>query len=453
MGALALIAWATLTPEALDPAHRVPSSWCLACGGLWLTDALSNIALFLPFGVALALYNQRWTRVLAWATLLSLAVESCQYVGLPPGRSAAVADVITNALGAAVGALLVAYWPMLRRPPRRAAAWMAIGWATASGCVLLLTAVAVGSPLRLRTTHTVSVANGAGPSTGPSSGLFAPSPRTHPPGYGWYGGQVDSARLDMSGDAPLSIRRGWGGPIMVQARRPFDSLHATVSVRGRDANTAFVPLLYIHIGADSTPAFMIGQHDGDAELRLTRRAWELGLSLPSVRLPNVFATRPVADSSTLTLIATVTSGAVSLSAHSSSERTLAPREVTRALDVTGGWALLQSVVAVDSVLAPFALTCWLAALVAPVGWWAGWSLHTTREPSPDRASRRVRTPLSWLPAIALGTPMLVAIVVAPSMTGVSAVSWGTALAMLALFALPFAFVERAPVTAQSDLPE
>lgn len=449
MGALALIAWATLTPEAPDPAHRVPSSWCLACGGLWLTDALSNIALFLPFGVALALYDMRWTRVLAWATLLSVVVETCQYLGLPPGRSAAVADVLTNALGAVIGALLATHWFALLRPRRRTAAWMALGWSIASALVMLLTAVAVGSPRRFRAERTTSAVDGSGG----AAPLFAPSVRTHPPSFGWYGGQVDSARLVSSSDAPLRIRRGWGGPIMVQARQSFDSLHATVSVRGRDANTAFVPLLYIHLGADSTPAFMIGQHDGDAELRLTRRAWELGLRLPALRLPNAFAARPVADSSTLTLIATVTAGTLSLSAQTTSSTTRASREVTRHLDVTGGWALLQSVVAVDSVLAPLALFCWLVALVAPVGWWAARTLQRSRASGPDRASGAVSMIVAGAQACALATPMLLATIIAPRLTGVSAIPSGIALAMLALFVLPFAFVERGVPNVQTDLPQ
>lgn len=449
MSALALIAWATLTPEALDPAHRVPSSWCLACGGLWLTDALSNIALFLPFGVALAWYDMRWTRVLAWATLLSLVVETCQYVGIPPGRSAAVADVITNALGSVIGASLATHWLALLRPRRRTAAWMALGWSIASAGVMLLTAVAVGSPRRFWADRTTNPAD----TTGNTASRFALSARTHPPSFGWYGGQVDSARLDAPPDAPLRLRRGWGGPIMVQARHPFDSLQASVSVRGRDENTAFVPLLYIHLGADSTPVFMIGQHDGDAELRLTRRAWELGLSLPALRLPDAFAARTVADSSTLTLTATVTAGTLSLSAHTTSTTTPAPREVTRRLDITDGWALLQSVVAVDSVLAPFALSCWLVALVAPVGWWAARTLYGTRAPGSDRASGTVGIFVAGMWACALATPMLLVIVIAPWLTGVSAIPWGIALAMLALFVLPFAFVERGMPDVQTDLPQ
>lgn len=56
-------------------------------------------------------------------------------------------------------------------------------------------------------------------------------------------------------------------------------------------------------------------------------------------------------------------------------------------------------------------------------------------------------------ACALATPMLLATIIAPRLTGVSAIPSGIALAMLALFVLPFAFVERGVPNVQTDLPQ
>ena len=97
-----LVLLATVAPfGALSSRQHFPR-WCLACGGLWMTDAISNVVLFVPFGIALALRGTR----LRTACLLSLAltafVEVMQSVGLPPGRSAAPSPETARPAGRAV---------------------------------------------------------------------------------------------------------------------------------------------------------------------------------------------------------------------------------------------------------------------------------------------------------------------------------------------------------------
>ncbi len=83
----------------------------------WLHDALgltgfgpgwveftANVVMFLPLGFLLVSYLRRpWLGFLG-ALALSIAAELVQHV--IPGRVASVRDVLANALGAAVGALL-----------------------------------------------------------------------------------------------------------------------------------------------------------------------------------------------------------------------------------------------------------------------------------------------------------------------------------------------------------
>ena len=59
---VALIVAVTLVPFDALQTDRAPATWCLVCDGLWLTDAISNIVLFVPLGVSLSLLGVTWTR-------------------------------------------------------------------------------------------------------------------------------------------------------------------------------------------------------------------------------------------------------------------------------------------------------------------------------------------------------------------------------------------------------
>lgn len=76
-----------------------------------------NVALFVPFGLGLALWR-RWGvfRVLPFGFAVSVLIEAAQYA-LPIGRAVDVDDVVLNTIGAALGAVTVS---VIRRlvPPR-----------------------------------------------------------------------------------------------------------------------------------------------------------------------------------------------------------------------------------------------------------------------------------------------------------------------------------------------
>lgn len=87
-------------------------------GAGWV-EFTANIAMFLPLGFLLTLlFRHPWYGTLL-ALALSVAVEVVQIV--IPDRVASVRDIVANALGAAIGALL-AWLLFLRRDHRRARA-------------------------------------------------------------------------------------------------------------------------------------------------------------------------------------------------------------------------------------------------------------------------------------------------------------------------------------------
>lgn len=91
---------ATLTPTGVN---RHPFSFALEFGGRGLADAIVNVWLFVPFGLAVS-----WRRPVVVAAvsglLLTTSVELAQM--LIPGRDPALSDIIFNTLGAVGGGLL-----------------------------------------------------------------------------------------------------------------------------------------------------------------------------------------------------------------------------------------------------------------------------------------------------------------------------------------------------------
>ena len=92
----------TLIPVSGDTPQGV--SICIICGDRGLADAVLNMILFAPLGVALALHQRRPMSVAIAALLLSLSVESLQIVILTctPGRFDHVGSAETLRFGEAV---------------------------------------------------------------------------------------------------------------------------------------------------------------------------------------------------------------------------------------------------------------------------------------------------------------------------------------------------------------
>ena len=109
---------ATLVPVASGGGGG--ATLCIFCGERGLADFLLNIALFAPFGAALAGRGWGVRRVVLTAALASGAIEVLQ-VALVPGRDANAGDLLSNTIGGAVGWLLLRSWQRLANLDRRRA--------------------------------------------------------------------------------------------------------------------------------------------------------------------------------------------------------------------------------------------------------------------------------------------------------------------------------------------
>jgi VanZ family protein len=149
-GAAALVVLATLTPQQGPSAGAdffvplIPERV-----GQW-RDIIQNIVLYLPLGLLLGVRGMSASKVVLGSAAVSLAIELAQFV--VPGRDPIARDVITNALGGALGWLLAhthfgTFVDMLlgaaerllvglRAPSRRSAAYLSLVWAV----VVLVTA-------------------------------------------------------------------------------------------------------------------------------------------------------------------------------------------------------------------------------------------------------------------------------------------------------------------------
>jgi hypothetical protein len=152
VAACAAIAAATLTPQ--QPLARLSPWWLPFTGAGDGADALLNVVLFVPLGLALALAGARRGRAVLVALLVTATVELLQAFVIP-GRQASVGDVMTNTLGGWAGHVLhdvvAAGWRARAAAARRfaiasAAAWLA---ATVGGAALLRPSTeAPGGPTR-----------------------------------------------------------------------------------------------------------------------------------------------------------------------------------------------------------------------------------------------------------------------------------------------------------------
>lgn len=121
------IAFMTLTPHQLDtspegPIGRLLEFFAAHQVTAWLTypvvEALANVAMFVPFGFLLALHLGRRQWWIGWAigVVFTFLIEGTQATLLSPTRYATISDLITNSIGAGVGAVL-ALILMLLLPP------------------------------------------------------------------------------------------------------------------------------------------------------------------------------------------------------------------------------------------------------------------------------------------------------------------------------------------------
>ncbi|HLG05720.1 MAG TPA: VanZ family protein [Gemmatimonadales bacterium] len=102
-GAILAILLATMAPGGDLPEPGPAPRWAI-------TDILLNVVLFIPLGIGLGLLGVRGAAAGMAGAIVSVAIEAAQLYWIP-NRDASIHDVVSNALGAALGALVVVGWP------------------------------------------------------------------------------------------------------------------------------------------------------------------------------------------------------------------------------------------------------------------------------------------------------------------------------------------------------
>jgi hypothetical protein len=345
--ALALIAGATLTPSRAGTGEAA-IVWCLTCGPTWLTDVFTNVALFVPLGVALVVAGTSVSQALLLGSLVSLSVEALQHVGLPAGRTPALSDWITNSVGTLAGALVWHFIGVLRAPTARAARMLTLAWST------VLLGALLGTSWALSPRYTTS-AETARPR--PSALPFAP-------GYGWFAAWPDSAEVNGT-----PVVHGGNGPVIVEASIT-DTMRASVRVRGRDARRGVVPIVFVHSAGSRSPALVIGQRGDNAIVRSTLMGRRVGLATPDAVAREVFAERSTDSLTVRQLSATVMRGRLEIDAQASTPEGSRTWQASVVLSPAIGWTMIQSVVRLDSRAAPALSVIWIVVWFAMGGFWA-----------------------------------------------------------------------------------
>lgn len=116
----------TLTPNQLDTGPGSFIAWLLeflashratAWIDYYVLEKLANVGMFIPFGLLMALQCGRSRWWVGWVTGIAFTcvIEGTQATLLSPTRFGTISDLVTNSLGAGIGAVagLVAMtlWP------------------------------------------------------------------------------------------------------------------------------------------------------------------------------------------------------------------------------------------------------------------------------------------------------------------------------------------------------
>jgi hypothetical protein len=337
--AAALLVIAALT---LLPAHGpAPDAFaCVFCGDRAVSDALTNIILFVPLGVGLAAMGMAPPRAFIAAALLSGGIELAQL--WIPGRDSSLGDVLSNTLGGWTGAWAFALAGRWLHPAPRLARLLAGFWTAGA------TATVFATMLLLRPSYPPSVYYGQW--TANLGGDLE-----------WYRGTVLSAHV---GDLAVPIGRA------ADSRRLQRALEAespmVVQAIAGPRVPGLAPLFSIYDDRQRE-VVLIGPDRDDLVLRYRTRGFALGLDAPDFRARGLL--RGIRPGDSLSVVATQVDGDLCLSLNARRVCGLSPGP-------EGGWSLLYFVGHFPGWLVAILNVAWLALLAAPIGFW-----------SPDRRTR------------------------------------------------------------------
>lgn len=346
MRVISLVFWAMavayLTLGGGDPAQlrveEIPRL-CLLCGSRGTADALLNVVLFVPLGLALG-GRRDVVRAIAAGLAVSACIETVQM--FLPGRHATISDVLWNALGAAVG---VHVFRAVRR--RLTDAWrMDLVW----GCVLAFGFLAAGALMT------------PSPTDDDYWGQWTPDLGFMPE----YGGRVlearingmelPSRRIDHPGSDASLLEGSWvvEGTFVVGPPPP-----------------AVSPIVSVYDG-HQREMVLLGAHDDDLVFREHMLAQRLRFDVPDVRIPGAFG--PLAAGDTAHVQGRRSDGSLCLSLGEVGLGGARDGEVEACgLGATPGrsWGLLLYVEGPTERFRDLVDLGWLAVLFFPLGFFGG----------------------------------------------------------------------------------
>jgi len=261
VGVVALaIAWLTLRP--IGGYHRPMPVSCVICGDYGGEDFFLNVLLFVPLGIALRATGLRVERVVLISLAATVTIELLQYRFIA-GRDATAGDVVANASGGFIGAMLAHRVRTLIAPRSGEARVLAV----------------IGSALWLCTFALASWAFHASPSPEPYYGQHAPD-------LGFlaqFTGDVSALRLDGA-DMPVGVL---AAKPAIDTRLARDSIELVAQMTAGFPSDRVAPIGSV-FDRTRREVVLLGR-DGDAAVFHVRlRADRLRLRSPAMSLHDAF---------------------------------------------------------------------------------------------------------------------------------------------------------------------
>ncbi|MCA2982490.1 VanZ family protein [Gemmatimonas sp.] len=340
LGAVGVIAMATLVPAGGVPATRVPPAWCLVCGPAWLADAVANVVLFLPLGAAMYVGRGGVRAAGVVGLTVSLAVELVQWSGWLGSRSPAIADVATNTIGALVGWATMPAARAVRGSAGASARRLANAW---GGMVVL---VLVGTSLLLQP---------AVPRNAAGETITRPSRFSYSPAFGYFGGEIRAVSFNGQ-----PIPHPGYGPLVREAMALGDTFRLELQLRRLEPTMTRRSIVFVHAAGDSTPVLMLAQHGSRVELRQRTNAEAAGFT----PLVLVHETGVWSPDEPVHIAATSSSRTMAITTLRNGRATSSQWSVTPLV----GWALWQSMIGPGHGGARLVHGGWIVVLFLPLGW-------------------------------------------------------------------------------------
>ncbi|UCF19746.1 MAG: VanZ family protein [Gemmatimonadota bacterium] len=331
LGWLLVVFAATLQPGGAE--DSLGSVTCLVCGTRGLADAILNVALFVPLGLALALTLERPAAALLLAALLSAGIELAQVV--LPGRHPTLGDLVFNTTGALLGICVARSWSFWLVPAPSPAGRLSLGGSGGALVILGLTGFLLGPSLPRSlyfgqwTPDLGHLERYRGKVSEFTIGPVAIPPRRL--------AESDSVRALLSVGAPIHVEAIAGPPIerLGPLVSVYDDLHREI--------------------------LLIGPDRGDLVYRYRTRAASLRLDQPDLRLYGAMGRIEPGDRLQVTL------------SHGHDGRCLSLNGTGKCgigFGVGSGWATLYYPEIASRSLAGALNALWLALLCLPGAFWS-----------------------------------------------------------------------------------